>query len=74
MTIKKTKMTINEEGLSSKIKGDGQVLKVASQFTYLGSIIRERKSRVKIISSAIKTVTAVSKLRNMGKDRNICLK
>lgn len=75
ISAEKTKlMTNSSKQISTKIKVRGKELETVSQFKYLGSIITEEGSRAEILSRAAQTTAAMSKLRPIWKDKNICLK
>ena len=67
-------MTNSGIQISAKSKVRGQELETVGQFKYLGSIITEEGSRVDILSRAAQTMAAMSKLRRIWRDKNICLK
>ena len=67
-------MTNSGKQISTKIKDRGQELETVGQFKYFGFIITEEGSRADILSRAAQTMTAMSKLRPIWSDNNICLK
>ena len=75
ISAEKTKLMTNSgKQISTKIKVRGQELETVGQFKYLGSIITEEGSRAEILSRAAQTTAAMSKLRPIWRDKNICLK
>lgn len=53
---------VSDYQLLTKIKVDGQNLKVMSQFKYLGSTISKEGKRIEITSNASQTMAAAVKL------------
>lgn len=57
--MKKKIMVNNEKMFSAKIKVCGQQLEVMNQFKYIGLIIIEEGTKIKIISRITQTMAAV---------------
>ena len=75
VSAEKTKLMTNSgKQISAKIKVRRQQLKTVSQFKYYGSIITEEGSSAALLSRAAQAAVAMSKLRPIWRDKNICLK
>ena len=70
----KTKvMTNNPNGFQRKIKIKGQRLEEVENFKYLGAIISNEESKPEMLSRIAQTTTALPRLKNIWRDRNISL-
>ena len=71
--VKTILMTKNTRGISSDIRIGDQNLKTVQSFKYLGSVMTDEGSKQEILSSIAQTVSALSKLKTIWKDKNIAL-
>ena len=70
----KTKeMTNNPNGFKREIKIKCQRLEDVENFKYLGAIISNEKSKLKILSRIAQTTAALSRLKIIWRDKNISL-
>ena len=74
ISAEKTKlMTININGISSKIGVNGEMLETVQSFKYLGAIVTDEGFMPKMHSRIAKTIAALTKLKIIWDDRNIDL-
>ena len=72
ISAEKTKlMTNNTSGINTEIKVNGQ--KTFTSFNYLGSVITDEGSKPEILSRIAQTTAALTRLKQVWKDRSICL-
>lgn len=70
----KTKlMTNNPAGIKTDITVDNVKLDTVKNFKYLGAIVSDEGSKPEILSRIAQTTAALSKLKPIWKDKNICL-
>ncbi|KAK3884766.1 hypothetical protein Pcinc_010952 [Petrolisthes cinctipes] len=75
ISTEKTKQMTNEHGsITTNISVQGQNLQMVQQFKYLGAIISDQGSKPEILARAAQTMTALSKLKPIWKDKNISVK
>ena len=74
ISAEKTKlMTNNNKGISSDIRVSGEKLATVNNFKYLGAIVSDEGSKPEIMARIAQTTTALTKFKNIWKDRNITL-
>ena len=74
ISAEKTKlMTENTSGINTEIKVNGQKLKTATSFKYLGSVKTDEGSKPEILSRIAQKTSALTRLKPVWNDRNISL-
>ena len=74
ISAKKTKlMTNNASGINTEIKVNGQKLETVTSFKYQGLVITDEGSEPEILSRIAQTTAALTRLKPVWNDRNICL-
>ena len=74
INAQKTKlMTNNINGINTNIRVGGQNLETVQSFKYLGAIVTDKGSKPEILARIAQTVTALTKLKTIWKNRNISL-
>ena len=76
ISAEKTKLrTNNTSGINTEIKVNGQKLETVSvtSFKYMGSLISDEGSKLKILSRIAQTTAALTKLKLVWNDRSIAL-
>ena len=74
ISAEKTKlMTSNTSGINTEIKVNGQKLKTATSFKYLGSVKTDEGSKPEILSRIAQTTTALTRLKPVWNDRSVSL-
>ncbi|KAI0223781.1 hypothetical protein LSAT2_025079 [Lamellibrachia satsuma] len=72
ISAEKTKlMTNNTQGISTEVKVNGQILETVTSFMYLGSIITDEGSKLKILARIAQITAALTRLKPLWNDRNI---
>ena len=74
ISAEKTKlMTNNTKGISLDVRIGGQKLETVQSFKYLGSVVTDEGSKQEIMSRIAQTISALTKLKAIWKDKNIAL-
>ena len=74
ISAEKTKLTTNNtSGINTEIKVNGQKFETFASFNYLGSVITDEGSKPEILSRITQTTAALTRLKQVWKDRSICL-
>ena len=72
ISAEKTKLMMNNtQGISTKVKVNGQRLETVKSFRYLGSIITDEGSKPEILARIAQTTAALTRLKPLWNDRNI---
>ena len=70
---KKKLMTKNTSGINTEIKVHRQKLETVKSFKYLGLVTTDEGSKPDIVSRIAQTTAALTRLKQVWKDRSICL-
>ena len=74
ISAKKTKLMINNtSGINTEIKINEQKLETVTSFKYLGSVISDECSKLKILSRIAQTTAILTRLKPIWNDRSISL-
>ena len=72
-TEKTNLMTNNTSGINTGIKVNGQKLETVTSFKYLGSVITDEGSKLKILSRIAQATAALTRLKPVWNDGSISL-
>ena len=70
ISAEKTKIMTNNGTLQRDITIQGQTLETVDHFKYIGAIICDEGSRREVLSRAVQTMTALTRLKIIWKDKN----
>ncbi|MEW8548147.1 MAG: hypothetical protein AB2693_31985, partial [Candidatus Thiodiazotropha sp.] len=74
ISAEKTKlMTNSANSIQREIKDKGQKLRTVSSFKYLGAIVSDKSSKPEVFSRIAQATAALTKLKPIWRDKNICL-
>ena len=66
-------MTNSANGIRREVKVKGQKLGTVTSFKYLGAVVSDEGTKPKVLSRIAQATTALTKLKPIWRDKNICL-